>query len=1196
MGSKGWCALWTGVLVLCLALPVRAAKATGLSPACVPAAVQTELASCPAGPRRARVSGRSTPTLRTTAAAASRSTRPTRPPEPEDPPFEQRKHVLEPRVTALLLREIRGLERLLRGTPRKSPDRAQLLRRLAEGYVELEASARSSKAKNEALARKLAKQHKTQEAAQARRAALRASRTIEPARRSAIQSYRAFASDYPNDPKIDEVLYYMAYEHELGADHAGARKVYYELIRKAPTSPWVPRAYLAFGELFFQEAQGDPDKWELALQAYRKVLEYPAPDNKVYGYARYKLAYVHWNREELPEALDQLEKAIVFGIRHPSLPGAAALASGARRDAISVYAASGAPERAHAFFEPLAAGRTLELLDQLGIAYLDIGRYREAITLYRELARRDGGPRECHYQAQITLATQALRSGDKPAIHREVTQLLALERGFARSDAPAAVKQRCANQTAAIASETAMMWHLEAVGSGGVRGTNDERTKALAADLYERITQSFSQQDFARFRFPRIVRQDWPTLSKLAYALADLEYSRGRWARCAKAFDAVVAQDPKGPDAAEAAFAAVVCYQKLYQERHRDGSDRRGRGLALERSGSEWQRLQPRPLEDAQKRMLAAMNRYLCWIEPAEGDRAAHDQRVELEFARARTWYEAQHWEQAALGFRKLALEHPKHEAGIYAAHLYLESLNVLASHAEPPRAACVADMTRDVPVFVRSFCSSPDSDEERSQCAVLERVAVDLERLRAEQLAARGRYVEAGDKYLALWRTHCEKQLERGERPKPCERADEMLYNMARAYQAAHLLAKAMQARQTLLDPRYGLHERDLALKASYELGENHQAIAVYDRAADFYERYVQATCRQRGRCGDHADRALSDAVVLRLGLGQAERALESARAFERWFGSRRPAEAAHVAYAVAAHFAEANDWKQAARRMRAAIRLVDSKASLDVRVQAHALLGRAEAALGRGRHAASEYHTVLRLWADPNQAASEIRSLPGDSARKLGRALDAVGEAHFYFAEQKRAAVETVRFPAYRGPGTKDAVLAHINGKVADWVKRKRPLIEAATAEYAKVVDLLPAAPPRWVIAAGARVGGMWGTFVDEFRAAPIPDSIKNDPELRNAYYEAIDKASEPQMLVAKGAFRTCLDYSARYQFWDAHSRSCEEWLARHYKAQYHVIDEFRGAATRRNDPLGERLRPLRLPPAALARARRRERPKSE
>src|SRR5690606_13776860 len=192
--------------------------------------------------------------------------------------------------------------------------------------------------------------------------------------------------------------------------------------------------------------------------------------------------------------------------------------------------------------------------------------------------------------------------------------------------------------------------------------------------------------------------------------------------------------------------------------------------------------------------------------------------------------------------------------------------------------------------------------------------------------------------------------------------------------------------------------------------------------------------------------------------------------------------------------------------------------------------------------------------------------------------RALTAVGEALYYFAEEKKAAVDKVTFPAYKGPGDKDSVLKHINTKVKDWIQKKKPLVDAATAEYKKIVDLQPLPPPKWVIAGGAQVGSMWSTFVEEFRAAPIPDKMKKDYEIRTAYYGALDDASEPLKLIAKGAYKTCLEYSVTYQYFDQFSRSCEEWLAEEYKSEFHLIDEFRGAPDRVNSVLKEKPYPLK------------------
>jgi hypothetical protein len=116
------------------------------------------------------------------------------------------------------------------------------------------------------------------------------------------------------------------------------------------------------------------------------------------------------------------------------------------------------------------------------------------------------------------------------------------------------------------------------------------------------------------------------------------------------------------------------------------------------------------------------------------------------------------------------------------------------------------------------------------------------------------------------------------------------------------------------------------------------------------------------------------------------------------------------------------------------------------------------------------------------------------------------------------------------------------------------------------------------------------MWGKFVAEFRAAPIPKEWKGHgpvpgtadltyDDLRGAYYEGLDNASEPQKQTAKSAFKTCLDYSVKFQYFDDYSRKCEEWLSKNYGAEYHLIDEFRGAPSRVNSGLNEQTQPLNI-----------------
>jgi tetratricopeptide (TPR) repeat protein len=1112
---------------------------------------------------------------------------------------DERKNKLQSRAKALLVTEISGLENLFRTTPKNAPDRPTLARRLAEDYVELESAAFREKTQAE-IDRDSLKKTNPSAAGQKQTAANQANTIMARARQKAEENYNLIRTDYPNYPQLDEVLYYLAYEYEQANDYQNARKVYYELIQKRPDSKYIPNAYLAFGELFFNEAQGDPSKWDLAAQAYTEVIKYPPPNNKVYGYAWYKLAYVFWNQGTFDKALNSFKKTIDYGVTYSQLPNAAKLADSARRDIIPVYALKGDPAAAYNFFHNLsgdAAGsneKTFKMMDDLGQNYLDTGHYPEAVSLYKDLMVRDrSGEKACNYQSHIAEATLAMKSGNKDAIRAELDNQIKVYNEYKNTNHTAEAKTECASKTAALVTETAMAWNLEAVGSGGQRGTNDPKAMGLSAYLYKKVVETWNAQEFATFQFPRIVKEDWPTIYKIKYAMADLLYYQQRWADCGPAFDAVVAENPQGPEAAESAYASVLCYQNIYEQTHAKGEALKGSGnLPGQKGGKEAkqsddERLKPKEFTEQQKGMVTAFNRYICYIHPAASDTQGQDQLVEVKYARARTYFEAQHWEEAAIAFRDIAIGNADKDVGIYAAQLYLESVNVLGTHTSPPRPSCFDDMATDVPKFIELYCTGDKATKNAEQCTSLTKIQCDIQRLKAQklvELADRGgptalqTYEQAGNTYFELWRKYGEAPMSQNQQPQ-CERLDEIIYNGAKAFQAGRLIAKAIKARMTLLNPAYHMDKSPLAKKATYEIGGNYQAIAVYDQAADWYEKYAQAD-----KQAEKADKALADAVLLRLGLGQEEEAIKDASTFTRNYGAAKPTQTAAIAFAIGAHYAEKEEWDKAKTALSGSMGVI-AKAAPDVQVQAHATLGRAYThARGGEGNAKVEYAKVRALWADPGAAAAKIKeAYPDDDeatrAKKLGKALNAVGEAYFYAAEEmKRAQVDTIKFPAYKGKGTKEDVLKHVQTKVKDWLDKKRPAIEKVAAEYKKIVDLQPDAPPKWVIAAGSRVGLMWGGFVDEFRGAPIPEAWKKDAEMRGVYYDALDGASEPiKAQRAKPALVTCLAYSVKFQYFDEFSRSCELWLAKNYKSEYHVVDELRGAPTLSNSGLDDKPPPL-------------------
>jgi tetratricopeptide (TPR) repeat protein len=280
---------------------------------------------------------------------------------------DQRHTSARPRSRALLVAELQGLRTLLATMALTAPDRPEVLRRMAEDYVELA--------------------HVTPASATA---------DVADARREAIATYTQLATDHASYPQRDAVIYYLAYELEASGDRSNARKRYFELIQKYPQSTFIPSAYLGFAEMFFDEAtKGDTSKLALAEQAYKEVLKYPPPANTAYGYASYKLANVRMQQGDYPAALALLKKTIDFGVAFRELPNAERLANIARKDAIPTYALVGDPAKAFNFLRTLSDDppgsneKTFQMMGQLGSRYIDGAHFDEASILYQDLRSRD---------------------------------------------------------------------------------------------------------------------------------------------------------------------------------------------------------------------------------------------------------------------------------------------------------------------------------------------------------------------------------------------------------------------------------------------------------------------------------------------------------------------------------------------------------------------------------------------------------------------------------------------------------------------------------------------------------------------------------------------------------------------------------------------------------------------------------------
>jgi hypothetical protein len=76
---------------------------------------------------------------------------------------------------------------------------------------------------------------------------------------------------------------------------------------------------------------------------------------------------------------------------------------------------------------------------------------------------------------------------------------------------------------------------------------------------------------------------------------------------------------------------------------------------------------------------------------------------------------------------------------------------------------------------------------------------------------------------------------------------------------------------------------------------------------------------------------------------------------------------------------------------------------------------------------------------------------------------------------------------------------------------------------------------------------------------RRVPMPEAWKRDPALAKVYNDAVGAMSEGiRSSRAKPAMMKCVDLSVKYQFFDARSRACDQWLAKSYKVEHHAVEE--------------------------------------
>ncbi|CAN91723.1 hypothetical protein predicted by Glimmer/Critica [Sorangium cellulosum So ce56] len=211
-----------------------------------------------------------------------------------------------------------------------------------------------------------------------------------------------------------------------------------------------------------------------------------------------------------------------------------------------------------------------------------------------------------------------------------------------------------------------------------------------------------------------------------------------------------------------------------------------------------------RPTKE-QTELLVDADRLLAARPDQENDPAIR------ALARARALWGAGEWPEATRVAGEIAIAHPREDAGIVAAMLYLAGLNLLGSQIDPPRTSCHDELVSRLPILQRHYCERGEDRRHPSECYLLYKIERAVERGGGCTLPEKldvppsVAYARAGEWYLAR-AVQCV-EATRLVRVSPlAEHCDDLAFYAVRAFMNVPDETRAGEARALLLEPGNGM------------------------------------------------------------------------------------------------------------------------------------------------------------------------------------------------------------------------------------------------------------------------------------------------------------------------------------------------------------------------------------------------------
>jgi tetratricopeptide (TPR) repeat protein len=695
---------------------------------------------------------------------------------------------------------------------------------------------------------------------------------------AAVKSYIE-ATKYRKYERMDEVLFRLAFLLTSVKKEDQAREFFHRLIKDYPNSKYIPDAYLSFAEYYFDK--GDMDS---ALKFYEKVEQFP--NSSVYPYAVYKKGWCYVNQGDYKTALETFVSVVRMASDNKVKVSAAqkqALMKEAKKDIVKAYAHVGGPDKAWEFFQRTGGDYAPKMMEALAELYWEQGQFQDSSRVYKKvIAQNMDSPRICEWQNKIVRNT--LSAGNKKDQVQEIERLGAVYDKVA--DMKGMKKdqlEECRNTFHDTTKELALIWHKEA------QKTKNQDTYALDKFIYKVYLEHFPKDKDSY---------------EMSYYYGELLWTLENWKDAAEQYTKVVEMKPDGKYVKDAAYAAVLAWKNALNVDDHEHEDqvKNDQEKLKEREKAGEKKLAALEIPEYQKKMIGAFDTYIKYVPDAP-------ELVTIKYRKARIYYEYNHFDEAAKLFEDIVRKYPKHELSIYSANLLLDSLNAQGK-------------TKEVVSWVDKFLEMPElmkDPEFGKQMISLKSDTYDME---GHQYEKEKNFKECGRSMLAA-----------AEALPDHAKHAERLWNAGQCFQNAHLVGQALKARLALIQA----HPKDpLAQKALFRVAAGYHQLAYYSKASDYYEDYASKFPGEK-----KATDALGNATTFRIGLGESDKAIADMDSFVKFYGSRKPQDAAGVFFQMADVYEKEKRYDDLAKHLENYLKKWGPQGGPDRQVLAHFRLG---------------------------------------------------------------------------------------------------------------------------------------------------------------------------------------------------------------------------------------------------------------